>query len=132
VTRARDPEVVIRIDLRATAAGPDTVQADAAGPDTLITIQRGVISAGAHRADDSRFIDVGRVLVIDGTDTFAKHPAIYQDLVTAPTIRRLLCLVVGAPVERAITEPPPMNLSRPSPRSNCRRRRGPRTRRCSG
>ena len=108
MSSAREPEVVIRIDLRAAATGPDAVQAEAAGPDTLITVQRGVVSAEAHRTgDDTRFIDVGRVLVIDDTDTFAKHATIYQDLVAAPTVRRLLCLVVGGPVERAVTGPVP-------------------------
>jgi hypothetical protein len=102
MTGIRSPQVVIRIDLRAAATGPDAVKADTFGPETLITIQRGAASGGAH---DSRFVDVGRVLVVDDTDAFAKHAAIYQELVTAPTLSRLFCLVVGAATERALAEP---------------------------
>ena len=115
MTGARGPAVVIRVDLRASAVGPEAVEADSFGPDTLVGIQRGAVNGGGDAygtgddgtGDHGRFVDVGRVLVIDDTATFAKHAPAYQHLVAAPTIGQLLCLVVGAPVERASTEPLP-------------------------
>jgi hypothetical protein len=104
VTSGRDPVVVIRIDLRTSATGPDAVEADSFGPDTLVTIQRGAVNGAVGSTDpQSRFVDVGRILVVDDTATFAKHAAAYQHLVAAPTVGQLLCLVVGVPVECALT-----------------------------
>jgi hypothetical protein len=98
VTSGRDPVVVIRIDLRTSATGPDAVEADSFGPDTLVTIQRGAVNGAVGSTDpQSRFVDVGRILVVDDTATFAKHAAAYQHLVAAPTVGQLLCLVVGVP-----------------------------------
>ena len=118
MTDAAVRTIVIRIDLRASAAGPEAVEADSFGPDTLITIQRGVIGGndngngngdggvGPPGPDDRhRFVDVGRILVLDDTATFAKHETVYQFLATAPTVGQLLCLVVGEPVEHPVGAP---------------------------
>ena len=97
---APGPAAVIRIDLRATAAGADAVDAKTFGPNTLIDIQRHAVedhSTGPTvPGGRQRFVDVGRVLVIDDAATFARHAPTYQHLVVASTIGKLLCLTVGA------------------------------------
>ncbi len=107
---------VIRIDLRAAAAGSDAVDAQTFGADTLIDTQRhaveGHYTGPAEQGSHQRFIDVGRVLVIDDAATFARHAPAYQHLVVAPTIGKLLCLTVGAPADPTAIDLPKAATSR--------------------
>lgn len=100
-----DLVAVIRMDFRDSATGPDAVAVSMFGSGTLIGIQHDAVQA--RRAEltmpgsAQRFVDVGRVLVIDDASGFAAHAVAYQHLVLAATISKLICLIVGDPADPA-------------------------------
>ena len=96
---------VVRIDLRATAAGPDAVDAGSLGPGTLDALQRRALRDRAGERD-GEIVDVGRLLVVDDIETVVAHAAAYQHLVVGATAGTLLCVVVGPPAEPAAVDRP--------------------------
>lgn len=97
--------VVVRIDLRTTATGPDAIDAGSFGPDTLDALQRRALRERAGERD-GEIVDVGRVLIVDDIATVVPHADAYQHLVVGATTGTLLCLVVGSPAAPAAVDLP--------------------------
>jgi Effector Associated Constant Component 1 len=99
------PAAVVRIDLRATATGPDAIDAGSFGPDTLDDLQRRALRDRTGENDDE-IVDVGRLLVVDDIATVVPHAAVYQHLVVGATTGQLLCVVIGSPSAPAALDLP--------------------------
>jgi hypothetical protein len=105
VPRARQSDLqeaaaVFRIDLRASATGPDAADAGSIDSDTLEALQRrgpGSSGSNGHVTGGWRIVDIERLLVVDDAARFSRHADAYQHLVEAPTFGRMLCLVLGPP-----------------------------------
>ncbi len=104
-----ETEVVIVIDLRSGAAGPDAADPGSVDGGTLEERQRRGYQAAADAAGDSsgwQLINFERLLVVDDAAAFAGHEDAYRHLIEAPTFGRMLCLVIGAPAEPPYLDQP--------------------------
>lgn len=89
---------VILIDLRASAAGPDAAIPGSIDERTLEERQRRSQNGGAGDPSGWRLINFERLLVVDDVAEFAGHEDDYRYFVEAPTYGRMLCVVIGAPL----------------------------------
>lgn len=87
--------VVIRLDLREGATGPDAIDADSIDGDTLEELQHQALADCG--AEGSRLVDIPGLLIVDDTSAFPQHAQALRYLLEAPTFRQMTCVIVGPP-----------------------------------
>jgi hypothetical protein len=98
--------VIIRIDLRKGAAGPDAMDAGSIHEGTLEELQYRALSGAA--AQQPGLADIPLLLVVDDTDEFPQHTQALQYLLEAPTFGEMICVIVGPPAAPPQLDVPPV------------------------
>jgi hypothetical protein len=93
--RWAEASVVIRLDLREGASGPDAMDADSIDADTLEELQHQALAG--RGAEGSRLVDIPGLLIVDDASAFARHAQALRYLLEAPTFRQMTCVIVGPP-----------------------------------
>lgn len=87
--------VIIRIDLRKGADGPDAMDAGSIHEGTLEELQYQALSGAA--AERPGLTDIPPLLIVDDTDELPRHAQALQYLLEAPTFGDMICVIVGPP-----------------------------------